>query len=262
MTTTALHASLPVKRVIVAMGLLALAALPTLAAPDVPDWALPGSETHTQVPPPAGFKRESTSYDTPVGVFEGQTDVGTAVVPGNTSYDAPSGTYVINSAGYNIWYFRDEFRYLWKKMSGDVSLAATVAYPNPKGYDDRKVVLIIRQDLDDDSKEAMVALHGTGMIHLAQRAEKGIDITEALREAGEGAVGSKGVRIGIEKKGNAIRLYVALHSGHMRHIGKPIIVKFQEPFYVGIGFTSHIPNEVDTAVISKVNLVNAAGKVR
>jgi hypothetical protein len=32
--------------------------------------------------------------------------------------------YTVTSAGYNIWYTRDQFRYLWKKMSGDVSFAA------------------------------------------------------------------------------------------------------------------------------------------
>jgi hypothetical protein len=30
----------------------------------------------------------------------------------------------IRSAGYNIWYSRDEFRYIWKKYNGDASLAA------------------------------------------------------------------------------------------------------------------------------------------
>ena len=44
----------------------------------------------------------------------------------------PHGKYTINSAGYNVWYTRDEFRYLWKKMSGDVSLAADIAFPDPK----------------------------------------------------------------------------------------------------------------------------------
>ena len=54
-------------------------------------------------------------------------------------------------------------------MSGDVSLAADVTFPDPKGYGDRKVVLIIRQNLEDDSKEAMIGEHGVGMIHLAWR---------------------------------------------------------------------------------------------
>ena len=115
--------------------------------------AQPGSSTHTQVPPPKDFHRASTTFNTPIGIFEGQSDIGTAVVPGSASYDPASKQYTIHSAGYNIWYTRDEFRYLWRKVSGDVSLAADVSFPDPKGYGDRKVVLVIRQDLDDGSKE-------------------------------------------------------------------------------------------------------------
>jgi hypothetical protein len=37
---------------------------------------------------------------------------------------------------------------------------------------------------------------------------------------------------------------------------------FDEPFYVGIGFCSHLPATVDTAVLSNVLLENSAGKIR
>ena len=150
----------------------ASAAAPPASTPEVPDWALPGSPTHVQVPPPADFHRPTRNFDTPIGIFDGQSDIGGPFVPGSASYDAATGQYTINSAGYNIWYFRDEFRYLWKKMSGDVSFAADVTFPNPNGFGDRKVVLVIRQNLDDDSKEAMVGEHGAGMIHLAFRSDK------------------------------------------------------------------------------------------
>ena len=83
-------------------------------APEVPDWALPGSATHHQVPPPLGFHRPTKTYATPIGIFDGQSDVGSALVPGSAAYDAGSKQYTIHSAGYNIWYFRDEFRFLWK----------------------------------------------------------------------------------------------------------------------------------------------------
>src|ERR1700733_11753388 len=137
--------------------------------PEVPDWALPSSATHKQYAPPADFHRASKTFDTPIGIFQGQSDIGGALVPGSASYDAATKQYTINSAGYNIWYTRDEFRYLWKKMSGDVSLAADVTFPDAKGYGDRKAVLVIRQSLDDDSREAMIGEHGVGMIHLAWR---------------------------------------------------------------------------------------------
>jgi len=84
----------------------------------VPDWALPASATHQQVSPPADFHRTAVTTITPIGIFEGQSDVGAALVPGSSSYDPATKQYTITSAGYNIWYVRDEFRYLWKKNVG------------------------------------------------------------------------------------------------------------------------------------------------
>ena len=123
--------------------------------PEIPDWAWPGSATHQQVPPPADFHRPTQNFATPLGVFEGQSDIGGPLLPGGASYDDATQRYAIHSASYNIWYTRDEFRYLWKRMSGDVSLAADITFPNPDGYGDRKAVLVIRQDLDDDAKDEL-----------------------------------------------------------------------------------------------------------
>jgi hypothetical protein len=245
---------------------------PALPAPVAPDWAQPGSATHVQVAPPADFHRPTTTFNTPIGVFDGQSDIGSALVPGSASYDAGTKQYTINSAGYNVWYTRDEFRYLWKKMTGDVSLAADIAYPDPNGFNDRKAVLIIRQNLDDDSKEAIVALHGAGMIHLAQRPEKGARIKDMeYRIGGRGRPGGANPdslvpviakRIGIEKNGDSFALFVSLEGEPMHQFGPPITLHIDGPFFVGIGFCSHLPTTSDTAVLSNVVFENAAGKVR
>jgi hypothetical protein len=235
---------------------------PATSAPAAPDWAQPGSPTHVQVPPPADFHRPSQNFDTPIGVFQGQSDIGSALVPGSATYDPVTNQYTINSAGYNIWYSRDEFRFLWKKVSGDVSLAADVSFPNPKGYGDRKVVLIIRQNLEDDSKEAMIGEHGAGMIHLAWRPEKSAFIKDMQFRFGGTLAGVKAKRIGIEKHGDAIAIFVSLAGEPMHQFGPPINLHFDEPFYVGIGFCSHLPTTSDTAVLSNVVLENSAGGVR
>ena len=252
--------------------LIATAALLGAQTPVVPDWAQPGSATHKQVAPPPEFHRPSQNFDVPIGIFDGQSDVGSAVVPGSASYDAAKKQYTINSAGYNVWYTRDEFRFLWKKMSGDVSLASDISYPDASGYGDRKAVLVVRQNLDDDSKEAMVALHGAGMVHLAYRPEKGVRIKDV-----EFRIGSRGVpgaespdslvtiipsRIGIEKRGDSFALFVSLEGEPMTQFGPPIKLHLDGPFYVGIGFCSHLPDKSDTAVLSNVVLENSAGKVR
>jgi hypothetical protein len=235
---------------------------PAAATPTVPDWAQPGSPTHVQVPPPADFHRPSRNFDVPIGVFQGQSDIGAAVVPGNASYDATTQQYTLTSAGYNIWYSRDEFRLLWKKMSGDFSLAADVTFSDPKGYGDRKAVLIIRQNLEDDSKEAMIGEHGVGMIHLAWRPDKGALMKDAQFRFGGTLAGIKAKRIGIEKHGDSIAIFVSLAGEPMHQLGPPISLHFDEPFYVGIGFCSHLPATPDTAVLSNIVLENSAGAVR
>lgn len=239
---------------------------------EVPDWAYPGSATRKQVAPPPDFHRATKTFSEPIGVFEGQSDVGAALVPGEAHFDANKNSYSITSAGYNVWYTRDEFRFLWKKMSGDISLAADISYPDPEGFNDRKAVLVIRQNLEDDSPEALVALHGAGMIHLAQRPEKGVRVKDMeYRIGGRGRPGGANPdslvpviakRIGIEKHGDAFQLYVSLEGEPMHAFGPPIQLALTAPFYVGIGFCSHLPDKADTAILSNVVLENAAGKIR
>ena len=231
-------------------------------APAVPEWAQPGSPTHKQIPPPADFHRPTKNFGISIGLFEGQSDIGAALVPGSASYDSGTKQYTVNSAGYNVWYSRDEFRYLWKKMSGDVSLAADVSFPNPQGYGDRKAMLVIRQTLDDDSKEAVVAEHGTGMIHLAQRPIRNALMTDEQFRFGGTLAKVMAKRIGIEKHGDAIAIFISLAGEPMHQFGPPIELHFDAPFYAGIGFCSHLPDKSDTAAFSNVILENSAGKVR
>jgi len=257
---------------------LIAALVPVLSAqaadpPTVPDWAKPGSADHVQVAPPADFHRPSRTFTTPIGVFEGQSDVGAAALPGAASFDAAGGKYLVTSAGYNIWYGRDEFRFLWRKTAGDLSLAATVAFPDAAGYGDRKAVLIIRQTLEDDSPEVLAGLHGVGSVQMARRPERGARIRDF-----EYVIGSRGDlpggkspddlvtasprRIGLEKKGDDFQLYVSVEGEPLHPFGPPMHLHLDGPFYAGIGFCSHVPDKSDRAELSDVVFETEAGRVR
>ena len=239
-------------------------------APIAPDWAYPQSTQHNQVGPPPGFHRDTRIVNTPIGIFDGQADVGGAVVPGSASLTG--STYTIRSAGFNVWYTRDEFRFLYKKMSGDVSFAANIAFPSG-GFGDHKALLVVRQSLDDDAPEALVALHGDGMIHLAQRPARGRRISDMEYRIGSrgGLPGGKSPdslvtlnarRIGIEKKGDQFTLWVSEQGEPMHQFGAPITLAIGGPFYLGIGFSSHLPGVAETATLSRLVLANHAGGVR
>ena len=74
-------------------------------------------------------------------------------------------------------------------------------------------------------------------------------------------VGVVAKRIGIEKHGDSFALFVSLEGESMHQFGPPIKLHIDAPFYVGIGFCSHLPDKSDTAVLSNVVLKNLAGKV-
>jgi len=61
-----------------------------------------------------------------LGIFENQSDVGSVTPPGTATFDAATGVYTIRSSGEDLWANVDEFHFVWKKVSGDVSLTADV----------------------------------------------------------------------------------------------------------------------------------------
>jgi len=115
-------------------------------------------------------------------------------------------------------------------------------------------------------------LHGAGMVHLAQRPERNVRVADMeYRIGGRGRPGRASPdslvtaipkRIGIEKRGDAFALFVSVEGEPMHQFGPPIQLHLDGPFYVGIGFCSHVPEKSDTAVLSNVVLKNTAGKVR
>ena len=64
-----------------------------------------------------------------LGLFEGQTDVGTVSPAGTGSFSAATGLYTLTAAGANTWYHVDSFHYLWKKAAGDMSFTRRCRLP-------------------------------------------------------------------------------------------------------------------------------------
>ena len=108
----------------------------------------------------------------------------------------------------------------------------------------------------------MLGEHGTGMIHLAYRPVENDSIQDMQYRFGGGLDGILAKRVGIEKKGDSIAIFVSLKGEPMHQLGPPIELHFHGPFYVGVGFCSHLPATSDTAILSNVLLEPSAGKVQ
>src|SRR6266403_5372043 len=194
----------------------------------------------------------------PTGVFESHAEVGSVLHPGTLEYDAARGTYTVSGGGENVWAMADAFHFVWKKVAGDVSLAADVSFLSKGGNEHRKAVLMVRQSLEADSPYADVAFHGNGLKALQYRDERGATTHEIqtqetqTQEIQPNSAGSE--RLRIEKRGNFVYLFLADGGKELHYSGASIQVPLQGTYYVGIGVCSHDKDVVETAAFTNVEL--------
>jgi TolB protein len=204
---------------------------------------------------PAGFL---ASPDSSLGIFEKNGDIGDVRKPGSVEYDAARRSYTVAGGGENMWSTTDAFHFVWKRMSGDVSLAADVSLIGTGGNAHRKACLIIRQSLDHDSAYADAALHGDGLTSLQYRDVKG----GPTREIQSNVAAPR--RIQIEKQGEYVFMSIAREGEPLQSAGGSFRIKLSEPFYVGLGVCAHDNNALEKAVFSNVEITTpkpqAAGK--
>jgi TolB protein len=193
---------------------------------------------------PAGANKA----DPPPPPFEGQQDVGTVLHPGSMKYDPAAQTYTISASGENMWFQKDAFYFAWKKVSGDVSVAADISFLGVGKNPHRKAVLMIRQSLEPDSPYVDIALHGNGMTSLQFRDAPG-DLTHEII-----AAESMPARLLIEKRGENFVMLLPTGNGSPKNSGASIRIPIKGTFYVGIGVCSHEKDLVETAVFSDVKI--------
>jgi TolB protein len=184
----------------------------------------------------------------PVGIFEDHADVGTVLHPGSVDYDSAKKTYAISGSGENMWFSNDAFQFVWKKVSGDVTLTADISFLTTTGNPHKKAALTFRQTLDADSVYADVALHSSGMTALQFRDEKGA----VTREIQSNISAPK--RLRIAKRGDYVYMALAADGGEPQIAGGWRRIPLQGEFYVGIGVCSHDKDVVEKATFSNVEL--------
>src|SRR5712692_2094704 len=200
----------------------------------------------------ARAQQPGTTTAAPVGIFESHGDVGTVLHPGTAEFDAAAGSYTIAGSGENMWFANDAFQFVWKKMSGDMTLTADISFLGKGVNEHRKAVLMIRQSLDADSPYADVALHGSGLTSLQYREEQGATTHEIQANV------SAPKRLRIVKHGAYFSMWLADEGGEFHLASGATRIALKEPFFVGIGVCSHEVKVTEKAVFSNVSLKTEA----
>jgi TolB protein len=113
----------------------------------------------------------SFANQTPKGVFDNNTDIGQPKLSGQSVYNSDTDEYTLKGAGYNIWFDRDEFQFLWKKVSGDFILQARLKFKGTGVVAHRKIGIMLRDSLTDRSSHINGVIHGDGLTSLQFRSQ-------------------------------------------------------------------------------------------
>jgi TolB protein len=185
-----------------------------------------------------------------VDIFTNSGDVGSPAIKGSTAFS--DGQYRITGAGANIWAKQDQFQYVWKEMTGNFTVLATLRFLG-QGNEHRKAGIMVRQSLDADSTYADVVIHGNGMPGLQWRSKQGEDTnTFDLPFDSPGIFKVKLVRTGVR-----IYMYLGKDGAEAKEIAHTE-VSFKNPVLVGLAVCSHQPDASDTVVFSDVSVESPA----
>lgn len=190
-----------------------------------------------------------------LGIFEGHGDVGNVLHAGAVDYDAAKKTYTISGSGENMWLAADAFQFVWKKLSGDVTLTADISFLSTTGNEHKKAALMLRQSLDADSVYVDVALHASGLTSLQFRDEKGAITREIQSNI------SAPKRLRIARRGEYVYMSLAADGGETKVAGGWLRIPLQGTFYAGLGVCSHDKDVVEKAQFANVELTQPATAV-
>jgi TolB protein len=181
-----------------------------------------------------------------LGVFEGATDVGTPSHKGKVVYDAAKKQYTVTGGGNNMWAGRDDFFYLWKKVTGDVAITANVKIVS-EGNPHRKAALVLRKDLEPGGVYADAVVHGSGLTALQWR-EKADDITRTVHFPIDGPT-----RLRIERRRNVITIFAAREGAPLVELGNTEMSTLA-PVYAGLAVCAHDDKAETTVIFSDVTI--------
>ena len=183
-----------------------------------------------------------------IGPFDYETDVGGPLRAGSASYNAARAEYRIMGGGANMWGQTDAFHYLYRQASGDLTLTATVHFPQSGGNEHKKAGWMVRQQLTPNSPYADVVLHASGLASLQYRLTEGGETQEIQSRI------SMPETIRLVRLGNSFSLWAARAGGSLELAGS-VEVPLRDPVYVGLAACAHDPEALEEAVISNVSLL-------
>jgi TolB protein len=195
----------------------------------------------------------SHGQKTLMGIFDKSGDIGNPKNAGSSRYDEASQTYYMKGSGTNIWFNRDEFQYLYKKINGDFILTADFAFLDAKGNGHRKIGWMVRESLDEAAASYNAVTHGDGLVVLQWRPLRGA----YMRDPEEEVFFPKKIvfqTIQLERIGKSITMRVANWGEPLQDVGSTDMYTARDSVFVGLYICSHDSDKIEEAKMWNVRI--------
>jgi hypothetical protein len=190
----------------------------------------------------------------PVGIFANHTPVGRA--RGSATYDPQQQTYLIAGSGQNMWDSRDDFHFVWKRLSGNFILSTRAHFIGAGVEEHRKIGWTIRASLDPGSAHVTAALHGSGLMSLQFRRRTGATTEE---EKSADSLPDADAVIQLERRDGEYFMSVA-QFGDTLVTQQLAGVTLPDTVYVGLFVCAHNDTVTEHAGFSNVRITTPAPK--
>lgn len=185
-----------------------------------------------------------------LGVFDESDDIGKCNVKGSAIYNPATQEYTMSGSGDNMWFFKDAFHFLYKKMKGDFILQFEFKFTSPVKVQHRKVGWMVRNDTTFNSAHINGTVHNDGLTSIQYRLTKGATTLELKMNKKE-----QNTILQLERRGDRYIFSAALEGQEFKTIELLDSAKvINDEALVGMFICSHDNNDLQTAVIKNVRI--------
>jgi len=163
----------------------------------------------------------------------------------------PAGTYTVSGSGTDVWDTADEFRYVFKQLSGAGTISAQVlSVQNTNGW--AKAGVMIRESLDPGSKHTFVCITPSNGVAFQNRPTTGGPSVNANQ-------GGINAPHWVKLERDATGRFTASHSANgvtwvpVEGAESPLI-SMSPNVYIGLALTSHNVNQTCVAEFANVQI--------
>ncbi len=186
------------------------------------------------------------------GIFSLSADIGNPAGKGSSTYNKTDQSHTIKGSGYNIWFDRDEFHYLFNKIKGDFILTANFRFQGKGVEAHRKTGWMLRSSTAEDSPHISATLHGDGLTLLQWRDNKGAQMKDPEDQVF--ARGSNYEVLQIERSGKLIFMRAAHPGEPLEDIGSYEMINLPDEILAGLFVCSHNPDVAEEVTIWNVRI--------